>query len=82
MRQVKARKWSPATVSGSRSYSFARRRKRVAQANETLADRQRFGVDAEQWAAFMEALDAPARDLPRTTRLLHEPSVFDAGEAG
>lgn len=52
----------------------------LAQANETLADRQRFGLDAEQWEAFMAALDAPARNLPRTTRLLREPSVFDSGE--
>lgn len=52
----------------------------LAQANETLADRQRFGLDAEQWSAFMAALDAPTRDLPRTERLLNEPGVFDAGE--
>lgn len=53
----------------------------LAQANETLADRQRFGLDAEQWSAFMAALDAPTRELPRTGRLLNEPSVFDTGEA-
>ena len=53
----------------------------LAQANETLADRQRFGLDAEQWTAFTAALDAPTRDLPRTSLLLHEPGVFDGGEA-
>ena len=52
----------------------------LSQANETLADRQRFGLDAEQWSAFMAALDAPPRELPRTERLLSEPSVFDIGE--
>ena len=52
----------------------------LAQANELLADRQHFGLDAEQWAAFMEALDAPGRELPRLKRLLQEPSVFDLGE--
>ena len=52
----------------------------LAQANELLADRQHFGLDAEQWAAFMEALDAPGRELPRVERLLQEPSVFDLGE--
>lgn len=52
----------------------------ISQANETLADRQYFGLDAEQWTAFMVALDAPTRDLPRTQRLLNEPSVFDNGK--
>ncbi len=52
----------------------------LSQADETLADRQRFGLDAEQWSAFMEALDAPTRELPRTGRLLNEPGVFDTGE--
>ena len=49
----------------------------LSRAAETLADRQHFGLDAQHWAAFLEALDAPARPLPRTQRLLHEPSVFD-----
>ena len=52
----------------------------LAQADELLADRQHFGLDAEQWATFMEALDAPVRDLPRIERLLREPGVFDHGE--
>lgn len=50
----------------------------LARAAETLADRQHFGLDAERWTAFLAALDAPARSLPRTQRLLAEPSVFDA----
>lgn len=49
----------------------------LSRAAETLADRQHFGLNAERWSVFMTALDAPARDLPRTQRLLNEPSVFD-----
>ena len=32
----------------------------LARAEETLPDRQRLGLDAERWAAFQAALDAPA----------------------
>jgi uncharacterized protein (DUF1778 family) len=49
----------------------------LARAYETLPDRQHFGLDAERWEAFMTALDAPARPLPRLSRLLAEPSVFE-----
>ena len=55
-------------------------RSALAQAREILADRQHFGLDAEQWAAFITVLDAPTRDLPRTQRLLREPSVFETGK--
>ncbi len=51
----------------------------LARAEETLAERQRFGLDAERWTAFLEALDAPARDLPRIRRLFREPSPLDDG---
>lgn len=36
----------------------------LAKAAETLPDLQRFGLDAEQWAAFITALDTPPRPLP------------------
>lgn len=49
----------------------------LARAEETLADRSRFGLDADRWKAFLAALDAPPRDLPRLARLFHEPSVFE-----
>lgn len=49
----------------------------LARADETLAERQHFGLDVAQWKKFQEALDAPVRDLPRVRRLLSEPSVFD-----
>jgi uncharacterized protein (DUF1778 family) len=54
----------------------------LSRAEETLADRRRFGLKAEQWAAFMAALDAPPRELPRLKRLFRERGVFDAHEPG
>jgi uncharacterized protein (DUF1778 family) len=49
----------------------------LARAEETLPDRQRFGLDAERWAEFQAALDAPVTAAPRLERLLKEPSVFE-----
>lgn len=37
----------------------------------------RFVLDAEPWAAFLAALDAPPRRHPRLERLLHESTPFD-----
>jgi len=51
----------------------------LARADEALADRRTFGLNAAQWKAFTEALDAPPRPLPRLERLLKEPGFFDAG---
>lgn len=53
----------------------------LSRAEETLASRQRFGLDADQWQAFHAALDAAPRDLPRLRRLFDERGVFetDAG---
>lgn len=51
----------------------------LTRAEETLADRQRFGLDEDQWAAFHAALDAPTVPLPHLKRLLEEPSVFERG---
>jgi uncharacterized protein (DUF1778 family) len=51
----------------------------LARAEETLPDRQRFGLSAEQWKAFQAALSAPPRPAPRLARLLKEPSVFERG---
>ena len=53
----------------------------LARADEALADRRSFGLNATQWKAFMAALDAPPRPLPRLERLLKEPGFFDAGPA-
>ncbi len=51
----------------------------LARADETLPDRRRFGLNAEQWTAFEAALDAPTQPAPRLAKLLKEPSVFDRG---
>lgn len=51
----------------------------LARAQETLAERQHFGLDAERWTAFLEALDAPPRELPRIRRLFEEKSPFETG---
>ncbi len=51
----------------------------LARADEALADRRSFGLNAAQWKIFMAALDAPTRPLPRLKRLLKEPGFFDAG---
>ena len=53
----------------------------LARADEALADRRTFGLDAAQWKAFVKALDAPVRPLPRLRRLLTEPGFFDRGTA-
>ena len=50
----------------------------LARADEALAGRRTFGLNATQWKAFVAALDAPPRPLPRLERLLKEPGFFDA----
>lgn len=52
----------------------------LARAEETLALRRHFGLDVEKWEAFMTALDAAPRDLPRVKRLFGQPSVFEGGQ--
>lgn len=49
----------------------------LGAADEVLANRRHFNLDAEQWAAFHAALDAPPRSLPRLERLMGEPGIFD-----
>jgi len=49
----------------------------LSTASEVLAERSRLGLNAEQWEAFMAALDAPPRRHPRLERLLNEPSLLD-----
>ena len=46
---------------------------------ETLPDRQKFGLNAEQWSAFQKSLDAPPQPSPRLDKLLQEPSVSERG---
>ena len=52
----------------------------LARAEETLPDRQRFGLSAERWAAFQTALSAPRRPAARLAKLLKTPSVFEGGK--
>jgi uncharacterized protein (DUF1778 family) len=49
----------------------------LSEAEERLADRHFFTLDAKEWNAFVAALDAPPRRHARLERLFHEPSVFD-----
>ncbi len=53
----------------------------LARADEALADRRAFALRGAQWEAFVAALDAPPRKVPRMGRLLKEPGFFD-GEGG
>jgi len=46
-------------------------------ASAVLAERSRLTLSAEQWEAFMAALDAPPRRHPRMERLLNEPTILD-----
>lgn len=52
----------------------------LGRAEETLTDRRSFLLDADQWQAFVVALDAPPRDLPRLRKLLNEPGIFSGNE--
>ena len=52
----------------------------LARAEETLADRRHFGLDAERWEAFMAALEAPPREIPELERLMRERSIFEGGD--
>jgi uncharacterized protein (DUF1778 family) len=48
----------------------------LARAEDTLADRRAFHLDAERWEAFQAALDAPPRPMPRMEALLAAPGFF------
>lgn len=49
----------------------------LREAEERLADRRIFTLNAEQWDAFLAALDAPPCRQLRLERLFREPSAFD-----
>ena len=49
----------------------------LAEAEECLADRRIFTLDAKRWNAFIAALDTPPRRHPRLERLFNKSSVFD-----
>lgn len=48
------------------------------RAHDALADRTQFVLAEDRWDAFMAALDAPVREMPRLERLLDESSVFSS----
>ncbi len=50
----------------------------LSRAEETLADRRSFALDAKQWKLFTKALDAPPRELPRLKKLFQEHGVFES----
>ena len=68
----------PAAEAAHRSVSDFVLESALARAGEALADRRHFTLNADQWKAFLAALDAPPRDLPHLKRLLNEPGFFDS----
>jgi uncharacterized protein (DUF1778 family) len=66
-----------AAAAANRSVSDFVLESALARADETLADRRHFGLNNEQWTAFLEALDTPPRHHVRLEQLLNEPSIFD-----
>lgn len=71
------RKLQSAAQAARRSVSEFVLESALARAEETLPDRQRFGLNADEWAAFQAALDAPPPPAPRLAKLLRKPSVFE-----
>jgi uncharacterized protein (DUF1778 family) len=47
------------------------------RAQDLLAERNVFRVDADEYEAFLHALDAPPRDNPRLRRLLSRPAPWE-----
>ncbi|MCK9496838.1 MAG: DUF1778 domain-containing protein [Dehalococcoidia bacterium] len=47
------------------------------EAQRALTGQHIYMLDDEQWAAFLEALDAPVSDNPRLRNLLQSPTVLD-----
>jgi uncharacterized protein (DUF1778 family) len=70
-----------AAIAAHRSVSEFVLESALARAEESLPDRQRFGLTADQWEAFQLALSAPPRPAPRLAKLLREPSAFERRSA-
>ncbi|MBV5303768.1 MAG: DUF1778 domain-containing protein [Chlorobium sp.] len=66
-----------AAIAAHRSVSEFVLESALARAEETLADRRSFSLNGEQWTAFIAALDAPPRNLPRVKKLFQEKSIFE-----
>ncbi len=67
-----------AAAASNRSISDFVLESALTRADEVLAGRRNFVLNASQWTGFMAALDAPPRPLPSLKRLLKEPGFFDA----
>jgi len=52
-------------------------RSACSEAEQALADQRRFSLNAEQWSAFIAALDRPVQSKPRLRRLFTEPGVLE-----
>jgi len=52
-------------------------RSACAEAEQTLAEQRRFSLNADQWSAFVAALERPIQPKPRLRRLFAEPSVLE-----
>lgn len=78
--EAKARLQTAATAM-DRSVSDFVLESALSRAEEALADRRVFGLDARAWKAFQSALDAPTRPLPRLKALLKKPGFFDSGSS-
>jgi uncharacterized protein (DUF1778 family) len=50
----------------------------LSRAQEMLAQRQHFGLDAVKWAEFLGALESGPRELPAVQALFAKPSPFEA----
>ena len=49
----------------------------LIRAEDVLAEQRSIRLNADQWKAFIEALDAPPQRHARLEKLLKEPGVFD-----
>jgi uncharacterized protein (DUF1778 family) len=50
----------------------------VVEAEHVMADRTRFTLPADKWAAFVEILDRSPHEEPGLEKLFSRPSVFTA----
>lgn len=71
-----------AAAASNRSVSEFVLESALARADEALADRREFILDAAKWREFQAALDTPPRQLPRLKRLFAEAGFFDESKSG
>ncbi len=76
------KKLQQAAATMNRSMSDFVMESALTRAEEALADRRVFQLDAKTWAAFLEALDAPPKALPKMQALMDRPSVFEKASGG